>query len=429
MRASASGGWGCLEAHRRRWRHSSVFLAVLLCLVVLGLHQAASFSTPWPRAKAERLVAAPTQGAPSRLCGDSSLRWVPVSAHGVLLPTCLAVLTAVAIGKSSSVQVGEGRSSVPLGETSVEGYKVLALRLTKATAGEAAEAAKQAREAAKAMKDAAELLALQVSGASSLSELELEEALGEELDEDVPLPVAAAAASAAAPSPPPAAPAEPPPRAPPVQESLPRPRRAADNPNLVVTVPLEPQRARPSSSGPGVSNLMQQGHRDILGLMTRDGWQVEPLDSSGNLFQVTMPAVRYDLGMGVVSIPPPVFLCKVRESRRETGAYKERLIGDLELQNGKGLLRVSLKFLKRPILISASGSGTCQVGAEGTFARLAGHVQVGLQVPKIPGLSQLMEFFVRTYANQSARECVDALARGADELFRAKSLVAGNCAC
>lgn len=188
--------------------------------------------------------------------------------------------------------------------------------------------------------------------------------------------------------------------------------------NLVVAVTTDPKMTSAASKQAGVELLMRQPSATILGLMAQDGWQVNEVDVEAGVFEVLMPAVEYDMPLGTVSIVPPLFRCDVRDSAAKDGTYQERLIGDLVLENGDGLLSVELNMglFSRTFSISAAGWARCWLGGEGDEVRMKADVEIGLQVPKVPGLTQVMEFFVRTYANNSTKDCTVALAKGADHL-------------
>lgn len=190
--------------------------------------------------------------------------------------------------------------------------------------------------------------------------------------------------------------------------------------NLVVEVSIDPQFVEPNSQRAGADHLMKQSSSTILGRMARDGWEVIPLDESKGIFEVILPAVKYEMPLGTVSIPAPHFLCTVYNSTAQDDDYQERLIGDLVLQNGQDLLNVDLRFFSH-FSISASGWARCNVGREGDSVRFSSRVQVGMQVPKVPGLTSIMEFFVKTYASQSTNDCCRALAKGSDELSSDRS--------
>jgi len=186
--------------------------------------------------------------------------------------------------------------------------------------------------------------------------------------------------------------------------------------NLVVKVTTDLKNVKAKSGSMGVEKLMQQSSATILGLMSRDGWQVNEIDGSKGLFEILMPPVSYSLPLGQVSIPAPRFLCTVHDSDAADGDCKERLVGDLILQNGAGIFNVELRFFSKQFSIDAAGWARCKVCSCNENVRMAADVQVGMQVPKVPGLSQIMEFFVKRYADESTNDCARALATGADEM-------------
>jgi len=203
------------------------------------------------------------------------------------------------------------------------------------------------------------------------------------------------------------------------EEELPLPNAPGmDEANLIVNVETDPKYEEAvSSQAAGVQRLMACPRHKILGLMARDGWQVHPIDKSEGLFELVLPPVEYNLPLAVVSIPAPRFKATVTSSQKEAGKYKERLIGDLVLLNGDDILSVDLKFpFSRTFSVSASGWARCRVGQEENAVRMSADVQIGLQMPQIPGLKSIMQYFVSSYANQSTSDCARALARGADEV-------------
>jgi len=189
--------------------------------------------------------------------------------------------------------------------------------------------------------------------------------------------------------------------------------------NLIVKVEIDPTQAQATETGEtGIIRLMALSGGQILATMAQDGWEVKCVDSEKGLYELMLPAVRYELPGGVVSIPPPRFLTTVRDSRKQhEGGYQERLQGDLVLQNGERILTVELGFpFRTSFSISASGWSRASVGREGDNVVVANSVEIGLQIPKVPGLSSIMQYFVRNYGAQSTKECADCLARGADQL-------------
>mmetsp|Transcript_31047 Transcript_31047/g.79842 ORF Transcript_31047/g.79842 Transcript_31047/m.79842 type:complete len:346 (+) Transcript_31047:67-1104(+) len=207
-----------------------------------------------------------------------------------------------------------------------------------------------------------------------------------------------------------------------VEEDVPRPDvPGLDDMNQVVHVVTEPKSTEVSMSHTeGADMLMQQSCGTILGLMAQDGWEVNCLDEAAGLFEVFLPSVKYPFPMGSISIPQPRFLATVRDSIGDDGEYHERLIGDLVLQNGKDILKFQPKLWGPTFAISAAGWARCRVGREGGAVRMVADVELGMKVPKVPGLSRIMEFFVKNYANQSTKDCTVALAKGADIMVENK---------
>eukprot|EP00930_Biecheleria_cincta_P088867 TRINITY_DN78128_c0_g1_i1.p1 TRINITY_DN78128_c0_g1~~TRINITY_DN78128_c0_g1_i1.p1 ORF type:complete len:290 (+),score=52.15 TRINITY_DN78128_c0_g1_i1:18-887(+) len=193
-----------------------------------------------------------------------------------------------------------------------------------------------------------------------------------------------------------------------------------DEANLVVKADVDGKLAEAKASRrAGVDHLMNQPSGTILGLMSRDGWEVSSVDSSRGLFEVSMPSVSYALPLGTVSIPAPRFVCTVTDSQFADEDYQERLIGDLVLVNGKGILNVDLRFFGK-LTVDAAGWTRCYVGRRNDSVQMKCKVQIGMQVPKVPGLTQIMEFFVKRYASESTADCARALSKGADELWQSR---------
>ena len=78
--------------------------------------------------------------------------------------------------------------------------------------------------------------------------------------------------------------------------------------NLVVNVETVPGKAQT----PHADAKMQQSDQQVLENLCGDGWSCSPIDAEKGLFEITLPAVRYELPMGVVSIPAPLFHAQVR---------------------------------------------------------------------------------------------------------------------
>lgn len=204
------------------------------------------------------------------------------------------------------------------------------------------------------------------------------------------------------------------------EEERPRPEvPGMADANLVVTVACEKQKATPESLGEGVGLLMQQSGGTILAAMAQDGWSVEPVDPSNGIYELSLPSVDYNLGMGAVSIPSPVFRANIVDvNRNDADGDVERLVGDLVLQNGKDILKVTLGFpLSTTLSVSAAGSARARIGQSKDTVYLQADVEMGLRIPKIPGLVKIMQIFVKNYANQSTFDCAVALAKGADRLL------------
>mmetsp|Transcript_31575 Transcript_31575/g.87068 ORF Transcript_31575/g.87068 Transcript_31575/m.87068 type:complete len:463 (+) Transcript_31575:19-1407(+) len=190
---------------------------------------------------------------------------------------------------------------------------------------------------------------------------------------------------------------------------------------FIVSVTTDPKSAKaPVAGREGVDRLMATSHGTILGAMAQYEWEVRPLDIDKSLFEIKLPSVHYDLPVATVSIPAPLFHATVHDSflRKSDTDYKERLIGNLVLQNGEDILTVELKFpFNRTFTISAAGWARARVGREGDCVRTLADVEIGLRLPKVPGLSSVMDFFVKSYGNQSTMDCAVALAKEVDKLF------------
>eukprot|EP00930_Biecheleria_cincta_P004147 TRINITY_DN105030_c0_g1_i1.p1 TRINITY_DN105030_c0_g1~~TRINITY_DN105030_c0_g1_i1.p1 ORF type:complete len:442 (-),score=93.72 TRINITY_DN105030_c0_g1_i1:542-1867(-) len=195
---------------------------------------------------------------------------------------------------------------------------------------------------------------------------------------------------------------------------------SAEDANLTVKVSSETKRAEPAAGKDAVSVLMSQPLGDVLAAMGQDGWEVKPLDADKGLYELFLPAVDYDLGMGSVSIPSPHFIATLQESPTGADAEKrERCTANLVLQNGDGILTVKLGFpISTTLSLSAAGEVKARLGQWSDAVYLQGDVELGLWIPKVPGLSKIMKAFVKSYANQSILECARALANRADEIAR-----------
>lgn len=195
---------------------------------------------------------------------------------------------------------------------------------------------------------------------------------------------------------------------------------SAEDANLTVKVSSEIKQAEPASGKDGVFCLMSQPLGDVLAAMGQDGWEVKPLDVDRGLYELFLPAVDYDLGMGSVSIPSPHFIATLQESQTMgDGEKKERCSANLVLQNGDGILTVKLGFpLRTTLSLSAAGEVKARLGQWNDAVYLQGDAELGLWIPNVPGLSKIMKAFVKSYANQSILECARALANRADEIAR-----------
>lgn len=195
---------------------------------------------------------------------------------------------------------------------------------------------------------------------------------------------------------------------------------SAEDANLIVKVSSETKQSEPASGKDGVSCLMSQPLGDVLAAMGQDGWEVKPLDEDRGLYELFLPAVDYDLGMGSVSIPSPHFIATLQESHTTGNVeQKERCSANLVLQNGDGILTVKLGFpICTTLSLSAAGEVKARLGQWNNAVYLQGDAELGLWIPNVPGLSKIMRAFVKSYANSSILECARALANRADEIAR-----------
>eukprot|EP00930_Biecheleria_cincta_P054991 TRINITY_DN41364_c0_g1_i1.p1 TRINITY_DN41364_c0_g1~~TRINITY_DN41364_c0_g1_i1.p1 ORF type:complete len:493 (-),score=64.71 TRINITY_DN41364_c0_g1_i1:45-1523(-) len=191
-----------------------------------------------------------------------------------------------------------------------------------------------------------------------------------------------------------------------------------DEANLVVAVNCDRQSAEPVTKKAGVSRLMDKSCGDILAAMAQDGWRVEDKNATEGIYSMFLPSVKVDFPVGSVSIPSPEFECRVRDSFESSGEDQEqRLVGELVLQNGKEILAVNLTFpFSTTFSVSASGVAFARIGRIGDAVYLQADVKMGLQIPKVPGITKVMQVFVRNYAKQSTYDCAVALSKGADKI-------------
>ena len=85
--------------------------------------------------------------------------------------------------------------------------------------------------------------------------------------------------------------------------------------NLVVNVETVPGKAQT----PHADAKMKQSNQEVLEDLCGDGWSCSPIDAEKGLFQITLPSVRYQLPMGVVSIPSPLFHAQAPHSDKRIG--------------------------------------------------------------------------------------------------------------
>eukprot|EP00931_Biecheleriopsis_adriatica_P039603 TRINITY_DN22638_c0_g1_i2.p1 TRINITY_DN22638_c0_g1~~TRINITY_DN22638_c0_g1_i2.p1 ORF type:complete len:630 (+),score=158.09 TRINITY_DN22638_c0_g1_i2:64-1953(+) len=188
--------------------------------------------------------------------------------------------------------------------------------------------------------------------------------------------------------------------------------------NLIVRVDIEPQRKQAANGAEGVDALMASADRDILEAMAQVGWEVEVVDESGGLYMLSLPSVRYEVMGTTVMIPAPRFLTTFRDTRSQTAGSEEfqaRAQGDLVLQNGEDIFSLELGFpFRSKLTISAAGWTRANIGWAGDEVVTSNYVEVGIQVPKVPGLSSILEYFVKNYGIESTQDCAAALAKAAE---------------
>mmetsp|Transcript_19994 Transcript_19994/g.46531 ORF Transcript_19994/g.46531 Transcript_19994/m.46531 type:complete len:857 (-) Transcript_19994:258-2828(-) len=181
-------------------------------------------------------------------------------------------------------------------------------------------------------------------------------------------------------------------------------------------VPLQKGLAKTGGTE-GVDRLMALPGGRILQIMCSAGWEVVPQNVEKGLYDIYLPPVKYEVPLGAtVTIPPPHFETLVTDMHRASPrGHCERLAGDLILQNGKDILTVELGFpFNKVIAVSAAGWTRAFIGWSDDAVLVECEVEIGMTVPKVPGLTQIMEFFVKSYATQSTREIAASLALGAD---------------
>jgi len=186
--------------------------------------------------------------------------------------------------------------------------------------------------------------------------------------------------------------------------------------NLTVSAECDSQEVEPTSQQPGASVLMEQDSGTILASMAQDGWEVKPVDGTTDQFEIFLPSVDFGLPMGSVSIPQPRFLTTIYDTYRTTEDGEERLTGDLVLMNGDDILTVSLGWTT--LKLSAAGLARAHIGRHADAVYLRADVDIGMRIPKVPGLTKIMQLFVKSYANKSTFDCATALAKGADKIYK-----------
>jgi len=190
--------------------------------------------------------------------------------------------------------------------------------------------------------------------------------------------------------------------------------------NLTVRVDIEPKKVAACVGAKAVAKLMSSADSVVLGAMAQSGWEMETIDESKGLYMVSMPSVRYELPGGVISIPAPRFLTTfydTRGSSNKVGSYQERAQGDMVLENGEGIFQLELGFpFRTTFSISCSGWTRACIGWDGEQVLTSNYVELGIQVPKVPGLSSMLEYFVKSYGSVSTTQCAAALAGYAERM-------------
>lgn len=204
--------------------------------------------------------------------------------------------------------------------------------------------------------------------------------------------------------------------------------------NIVVSESTPNKLSTPASGSTGVDLLMAQDCGKIIPAMAQSGWVVKTRDESKGQFDMYLPSVDYRFPMGSVEIPAPHFLVTVRDSdawmehKAAVSAAldakeqlpeppEERLIGSMVLQNGKDIFKVKLGFpLNTTLSVSAAGLAYARVGRSGDAVYLGSDVDIGMRLPGLPGLTKIMQLFVKNYAAQSVQDCANALSGAADKL-------------
>lgn len=190
---------------------------------------------------------------------------------------------------------------------------------------------------------------------------------------------------------------------------------------LIVRVDIEANKSKAvaADAAQGVAALMAKSGGQILESMGQEGWKVVEIDAKAGLYDLSLPAVRYEMAGGVITIPAPLFRATIFDTFRRDGDAMERLQGDLVLQNGKDIFTLELGFpFRTSFKISAAGWTRARVGWEQDAISASNYVEVGIQLPRIPGLSPLLEYFVKNYGTESTMQCAVALSKGADRLPR-----------
>jgi len=191
-----------------------------------------------------------------------------------------------------------------------------------------------------------------------------------------------------------------------------------DTSSIVVRVDVPRRKvAAEAMKHEGVERLMSLPGSRILANMAQEGWEVKTVDEAKNLYELSLPAVNYKMSLATVSIPPPRFRTIVRDTYARSGAFEERLQGDMILENGQDILTVELGFpFRTKFSISAAGWTRAHVGWEDEFVTVSSYIEVGLNLPSVPGIESIMQAFVQNYGTDSTQQVAAALAYSADHL-------------
>eukprot|EP00929_Paragymnodinium_shiwhaense_P031862 TRINITY_DN17764_c0_g1_i1.p1 TRINITY_DN17764_c0_g1~~TRINITY_DN17764_c0_g1_i1.p1 ORF type:complete len:374 (+),score=18.87 TRINITY_DN17764_c0_g1_i1:64-1185(+) len=179
-----------------------------------------------------------------------------------------------------------------------------------------------------------------------------------------------------------------------------------------------PRQSVACASSAVVDTIMAQECPEILRIMARSGWLIEPVNGERMVFELSSPSITREVALGSVKMPRLRFRTVITESQRREGSYVERCTLDMELLNGEDLIELSIwtPFFSAEQTISAAGSGRWYVGRAGSTLCMAVCGETGMVLAKIPGLQSLMIWLVNFYANKFTVDSLNALAVGAADL-------------